>query len=323
MEDLASKEKRAVVDREESRNPSSVADTLEESSVSRETQMDESFGTVSKIRANSTGGGLATRSRREETKKDVGLSPEKDSTRNSGGVESTIFLTRSRTTSYGKEEEELNRIIRRMIIMELNRYRKREQTMLKRAHSDTESVLARKRHNDGSRTDPFGGEGHTFSRDLTELEESLRKRVEIDETTTSTCCNVDSDIRLERKVNASCLRDAEAERSIAPKRVLTTDRQRQANKSTQTKHVYVIRAVRSCPLRKRRLPTHLQPHRLASGRDAVCSKTVYASPDHSTFVFRKASDNLIYEKGKASRSPSYIPNPERHRWRYITPRKTK
>lgn len=112
------------------------------------------------------------------------------------------------------------------------------------------------------RTGLFGGEGQTFFRDLLELEESLRKRVdseastdrrsaavEIDETTakrdypakqagnlstrddetridrlalaidptaTSTCRNVDSDIRLERKVNASCLRDAEAVRSIAP-----------------------------------------------------------------------------------------------------------
>ena len=45
----------------------------------------------------------------------------------------------------------MNTIIRRMIIMELNRHRKREQTMLKRAHSDTESLLARKRHNDGRR----------------------------------------------------------------------------------------------------------------------------------------------------------------------------
>ncbi|CAD1475602.1 unnamed protein product [Heterotrigona itama] len=248
--------------------------------------------------------------------------------------------------------------------MELNKHRRREQTMLKRTHSDTESVLARKRYNDGRRTGPFDGKGQTFFRDLLELEESLRKRVgsqagrrsaavEIDETTTtttkrdypakqagnrstrdreresidpmttSTCRNVDSDIRLERKVNASCLRDAEAERSIAPRKVSTTDRQIQADKSTQTEHVYVIRAVRSCPLRKRRLPAHLQLHRLASGRDAVSSRTVYASPDLSTFVFRKASDNLIYEKGKASRSPSYIPNPERHRWKYIAPRKTK
>lgn len=97
------------------------------------------------------------------------------------------------------------------------------------------------------RTGPFGGEGQTFFRDLLELEESLRKRAagsqadEIDETTTTkqagnrsdsddreresieptttnTCRNVDSDIRLERKVNASSLRDAEAERSIAPRK---------------------------------------------------------------------------------------------------------
>lgn len=74
--DPESKEKRTVADREETRNPSSV-----ESSFSKETQRDESFGTVSKIRENSTGGELATQSRSPEgTKKDVGLSPEKYST---------------------------------------------------------------------------------------------------------------------------------------------------------------------------------------------------------------------------------------------------
>ncbi|CAD1475603.1 unnamed protein product, partial [Heterotrigona itama] len=96
----ASKEKCTVVGREENRNPSSVTDTrLEESSCSKETndaQRDESFGIVSKIRANTTGGGHnATQSRREETKKDVGLFRERSSTRNNGGTESTIFPTRS------------------------------------------------------------------------------------------------------------------------------------------------------------------------------------------------------------------------------------
>ena len=90
----------ASKDREENRSPSSVTDTLEQSSFSKETndagaQKDESFRIVSKIRADSTGGGLATQSRREETKKDVGLSPEKSSTRNSDGADSTIFLARS------------------------------------------------------------------------------------------------------------------------------------------------------------------------------------------------------------------------------------
>ena len=91
MVDLASRKKRIpMVDREENGNPSSVDDTLDESSFSKETRRDESFGTVSKIREISTGGELATQSRRDETKKDVGLSPENDST-----LESTIFLTRS------------------------------------------------------------------------------------------------------------------------------------------------------------------------------------------------------------------------------------
>ena len=106
-------------------------------------------------------------------------------------------------------------------------------------------------------------------------------------------------------------------------RMSMTDQQNQVSKSTQTEYVYVIRAVRSCPVRRRRLPLHLQLHRLVSGRDAVCSKTAYASLNLSTYIFRKASDNLIYEKGKASRSPSYIPSPERHRWKYVTPSKVK
>ncbi|XP_050577205.1 uncharacterized protein LOC126915963 [Bombus affinis] len=149
-----------------------------------------------------------------------------------------------------------------------------------------------------------------------------RARDSINSMATSTC-KIHSNIQLERKVNAPCLRDAVAERSIGPRKMLTTDQQNQVSKSTQTEYVYVIRAVRSCPVRRRRLPLHLQLHRLVSGRDAVCSKTAYASLNLSTYIFRKASDNLIYEKGKASRSPSYIPSPERHRWKYVTPSKVK
>lgn len=56
----------------------------------------------------------------------------------------------SPTTSHGKQEDDLNAIIRRMIMMELKRHRKKE-TVLKRAHSDTESTLARKRRSEDSR----------------------------------------------------------------------------------------------------------------------------------------------------------------------------
>lgn len=56
-----------------------------------------------------------------------------------------------RATSSGKEEEELNVIVRRMIVMELKRHRKKEQAMLKKSHSDTENVLARKRCNNANR----------------------------------------------------------------------------------------------------------------------------------------------------------------------------
>lgn len=106
-------------------------------------------------------------------------------------------------------------------------------------------------------------------------------------------------------------------------RVTVINQQNQANKSTQTEYVYVIRAVRSCPLRKKRVSMQFHINQLASNSDAIYSKTVFASLDLSTFIFRKASDNLIYEKGKGSRSPSYIPTPERHRWKYITPSKNK
>lgn len=185
----------------------------------------------------------------------------------------------SPTTSHGKQEDDLNAIIRRMIMMELKRHRKKE-TVLKRAHSDTESTLARKKRNEDNRyrhldlgaetfatsintrncfrTGLFGGKGQTFFRDLLELEESLRKRtdnesdyqltdkVEIDrpiaklensgereqnrsrndiDVTTidparyslnsiGTVYKSDSNIELERKVNASCLKDAEGKRSI-------------------------------------------------------------------------------------------------------------
>ncbi|XP_043784412.1 uncharacterized protein LOC122710557 [Apis laboriosa] len=303
----------------------------------------------------------------KEKEEKVASSPDVNTAlKNSNATESTIFLSRSPTTSHGKQEDDLNAIIRRMIMMELKRHRKKE-TVLKRAHSDTESTLARKKRSEDSRTGLFGGKGQTFFRDLLELEESLRKRsdnesdyqltdkVEIDrpiaklensgereqnrsrndiDVTTidparyslnsiGTAYKSDSNIELERKVNASCLKDAEGKRSIRHRKVTVINQQNQANKSTQTEYVYVIRAVRSCPLRKKRVSMQFHINQLASNSDAIYSKTVFASLDLSTFIFRKASDNLIYEKGKGSRSPSYIPTPERHRWKYITPSKNK
>lgn len=84
------------------------------------------------------------------------------------------------------------------------------------------------------------------------------------------------------------------------------------DQETQTERVHTIRAARSCPFRKRRI------HRLYVG-DSSRNKA------ESTFgwIHRKASDNLIYEKGKASGSPSYVPLTERFRWRYVGPRKAR
>lgn len=46
---------------------------------------------------------------------------------------------------HGKEEEDLNAMIRRMIVTELRKHRNKERATLKRAYSDTESVLPRKK----------------------------------------------------------------------------------------------------------------------------------------------------------------------------------
>ncbi|XP_026670228.1 uncharacterized protein LOC108626012 [Ceratina calcarata] len=328
--------------------------------------VDEQFGVDPEKEANRTEGESVMHSSKDATQspaaesegvEEVGPAPETSSLKNGRGTESTISLARPAATR-AKEEEDLNAIIRSMIITELRRHRKKEQRVLKRAHSDTESVLPKKRH-DENRIGLFSVKGRTFFRDLLELEESLRKGIgnvsekestetgllqtivdrqdaEEDEKSSrneanavlvdrstilsmTTVHKANSNILLERKVNVPCLMDVEE--SIEP--VKTTVHESRMDKCTQTEHVYVIRSVRSCPLRKRRLPAQYQMHKIAAIRDAVYSKTVYANLDYSRFIFRKASDNLIYEKGKASRSPSYVPAPERYRWKYLTPTKVK
>ncbi|KAF7400305.1 hypothetical protein HZH66_005489 [Vespula vulgaris] len=82
------------------------------------------------------------------------------------------------------------------------------------------------------------------------------------------------------------------------------------DRETQTERVHTIHAARSCPLRKR-----------------CIYRFFFADPRNRAELFgwihRKASDNLIYEKGKASGSPSYVPLTERFRWRYVEPRKAR
>ncbi|KAI4486100.1 hypothetical protein M0804_006589 [Polistes exclamans] len=73
---------------------------------------------------------------------------------------------------------------------------------------------------------------------------------------------------------------------------------------TQTERAYTIRVAKSCPLRKRRIYRGVVSD--ARNKAELLGR-----------IHRKASDNLIYEKGKASGSPSYVPLTERFRWRYV------
>lgn len=90
--------------------------------------------------------------------------------------------------------------------------------------------------------------------------------------------------------------------------------------TTQTEQMYMIRGVRSCP-GSRKHYQRLGAQRGMSAKFRNGGKSLPMEIPLPVFLFRKASDNLIYEKGKGSRSPSYIPVPERFRWRYVTPRK--
>ncbi|XP_076686751.1 uncharacterized protein LOC143378709 [Andrena cerasifolii] len=322
----------------------------------------EQFGILPEKGANCTeersimhSGKNATQSREGKKEKgSLGLPPAADSLRNGNETDSTVSLLRPEPISLGKEEEDLNAIIRRMIITEVRRHQKKEQATLKRAYSDTESAIPGKGNSSGNRTGPPNVQGRTFFRDLLELPESpsetpdgksycsredkldrnvarrddsanrradrLNNNVTGNPTSPAEVAGTgDSEIPLERKLHLSRLTDIEEEKPADAGKASATCKQEYASKSTQTEHVYVIRAVRSCPLRKKRLPMQLQLHRLPSDREAVCSKTVHASRDFTEFIFRKASDNLIYEKAKGSCSPSYVPAPERFRWRYLTP----
>ncbi|XP_076247250.1 uncharacterized protein LOC143187131 [Calliopsis andreniformis] len=313
-----------------------------------------------------------------EEKEKVGNLPIVEMLRGTRDAESSTSLVRpeSKTSdtaamNQGKEEEDLNVMIRRLIITELKKHRNKERAILKRAYSDTESSLPRKKSSARDRAGLVNLKGRTFFRDLLELEESLRKKSEeksdsesmddrpdentvrieesmnqdedhskkdnnVDETVTesngniesvvdslSISCVAHSNILLERKVDQPCLMDVEEQKLTDGEKSLFVHKQEYANKSSQTEHIHVIRTVRSCPLRRRRLSLQmqLQLHRLPLDREAVCSKIVYASRDFTEYIFRKASDNLIYEKGKGSRSPSYVSSPERFRWRYLTPKK--
>ncbi|XP_076385680.1 uncharacterized protein LOC143264077 [Megachile rotundata] len=299
-----------------------------------------------------------TQCRAEELEEgaEVGPPPNESPTKDSRESE-VAGLSDSPASDHGREEEDLNAIVRRMIIVELKKHRKKEKIVLKRAHSDTETVIPRKKQNAKSRTGLFNLKGRTFFRDLLELEESLRKnseescdssKINFDEgvmsqgeissrndvntsvatdcthapqTSVGTVCEINSKIKLKRKMDLPCLMNIEIEeRATDFEKISEAMLPKEECKSTQTEHVYVIRSVRSCPLRKRRVALQLQLH-LLTDREPYFSTIVYANRDLSRFIYRKASDDLIYEKGKGSRSPSYVPAPERFRWKYLMPNK--
>ncbi|KAI4502581.1 hypothetical protein M0802_002493 [Mischocyttarus mexicanus] len=80
---------------------------------------------------------------------------------------------------------------------------------------------------------------------------------------------------------------------------------------SQTERAYTIHAAKSCPFRKKRIYL------------GVAKDTYHKEELLERIIHRKASDNLIYEKSKASGSPSYVPITERFRWRYVSPRKAR
>nr|XP_034195269.1 uncharacterized protein LOC117611371 isoform X2 [Osmia lignaria] len=303
---------------------------------------------------------------KKEKGEEFGSPPDTNSLKNCRDSESAGFSDLSPVTDHGKEEEDLNALVRRMIIVELKKHRKKEEIVLKRAHSDTETVIPRKKQNSKSRTGLFSLKGRTFFRDLLELEESLRRnsdnessesvKVEmnegmtkaeesinqgenhskndvsvvtdcanVSENSTDAMCKTNSSIMLMRKIHVPCLKSTENEneQSIEFETIFGAPKEELKSKCTQTEGAYMVRAVRSCPLRKRRVSLQLQQLHRLTDREPYYSTIVYANKDFSRFIYRKASDNLIYEKGKGSRSPSYIPAPERFRWKYLIPNKVK
>ena len=96
--------------------------------------------------------------------------------------------------------------------------------------------------------------------------------------------------------------------------------------STQTEHCCLIRSTQSCPVQKKQLITyfHLNFPQPTTNKNMSKNKLKKSLPNSfSGTIYRKASDNLIYEKCKGSHSPSYISSPERFRWKCLSPTKGK
>lgn len=85
--------------------------------------------------------------------------------------------------------------------------------------------------------------------------------------------------------------------------------------STQTESAYIVRAVRSCPSRRKPVRLHLHLH--CESRDTRSRTKINQELRDLATIYRKSSDNLIYEMGKASRSPAYLPIRERFRWKLV------
>lgn len=92
--------------------------------------------------------------------------------------------------------------------------------------------------------------------------------------------------------------------------VETKNKTASKSESTQTERSLIIRTARSCPShgKRVRLDFLMKINRRPKFQDPL-------------FIYRKSSDHLILEKGKASCSPAYVATFERFRWKYLTSRK--
>ncbi|KZC11430.1 hypothetical protein WN55_02810 [Dufourea novaeangliae] len=162
----------------------------------------------------------AMQSREDEKEKrhDLGPFPVADSLKNDCNVQSTISLVQSATVSSGKEEEDLNAIIRRMIVTELKNHCRKAQATLKRAHSDTDKGSLRDKiaekldsgsieiESDDATTRPE----YSSNQDKDYLEDNINTDNVVTNVPNNTdtsanspepMCTMDSNILLERKIN--------------------------------------------------------------------------------------------------------------------------
>nr|KAF7426893.1 hypothetical protein H0235_006587 [Vespula pensylvanica] len=215
--------------------------------------------------------------------------------------EETISPREPADETYERKEENLYGLIRSMIAAEVKRYEERERQLLRKVRSDT--------------TDVGGSEDASGETEKEEDEDETRKiskrlSVENDMVTENRLERDNDDVGFTSMfvIGPKKSSDSFEERKINEGGNTSTkddDKNEEEeeeggfkDRETQTERVHTIHAARSCPLRKR-----------------CIYRFFFADPHNRAELFgwihRKASDNLIYEKGKASGSPSYVPLTER------------